>query len=551
MDRMKQLLIAIILSSCVLLFPVTSLTGQSFEWVYEPEIEGYDTVEIHKNNLDFLVTKDNGKYGIISLDKGLLLPAEFEKVISVRKEYVYLKHKDGYFYYDHSGKKLDFIKDIIPIGRKNSIEYRNEKTKVFLDRLQNIWPGVDVIYPENKNDNWSLIIPSHDTIISFANIRNTKIINDRFFYYSKKIEGNRGSKKPKRENNLIDKDLNRIVDSEFQFKEVLDNGCVIFSDFVLDQNGRLYLEGFDRVQFGPLSRKYFAQKDGKTYIFNEDFSPFINKAFDRVESELIDDDIYMTLYQVDTTTFLHLKSMTLDVHPYVLEKIKTRIKRYRTFVSDSLIGLYDIKDQKVVLEPQFKYIKYKAKNLFVGADRPLYHIPHENMMRTLFNVKGEILFQSVNRGINPIVNKMIDKESPSYYQVFYSDDVIVLYDKNFKELRRVHSDDKIHFSREWAIEYKNGVRKIYPAEAYLNGDLSVYYDEDPKTIGSTVDYIRFQSVKKNGKIGFLSEYGDVLFPCVLDDITSMNNRGPNYKGYFMAKMDGKWGVMRRPPISEN
>ena len=526
----------LLVSLFFVLFSTGNLFSQSLDWAIKPKFKGYDEVTIQNQVLNFVVVKKDGMYGVVSPKNKEILPVKYEKIQMVTEEHFSAFHEKNdkgkvNSFFDKKGVQLDYDKDIQAVSTKKREAQKAEKLAAVKSCMIDIWPGLDI--REIRENREQVVLATGDTLFTEAILMNADCVAGKYLIYQNLEEYGKV---------MIDRDRKVwLKEKKIDVKPNDQGHTIIGWKLLVDEQGEIHFEGAHKVE-GIWKTDYYQvfQTKEEVYVYDKDLNKIFDNPHKYVSVRKTDENAVVLGFTDEETRIYNEATKETETVNFKLKKLNGIQENLMSFKVDELTGIYDVMTNEVVIEPKYRYLTKLGNKYFVGyQERNTKETRGKHIERTIFNMDGEVVYNGTNRGVSYL--------SQNYFKINTTDSTHVIIDDNNTEKFAFNSKErKLSFSNSWVREKKDGQSMTYPLENFLSGDTSVSFDKIPKVIKENKGYRSMLQVVQNGKIGFIDSNGKKIHPCELDEVGNMKDYSSDYKGYFMAMKDGKWGVLTRP-----
>ena len=132
----------------------------------------------------------------------------------------------------------------------------------------------------------------------------------------------------------------------------------------------------------------------------------------------------------------------------------------------------------------------------------------------------------------------------NHFMVRRADEQTQIFNSAGTQVSTFTPEDQLYISGDWVTDTTSEGRVSYPLMDFIAGDTSTTFDSKIEKIKATDEYIGFYVVSRDGLKGFSDGKGNLLYPCQLEEVKEFASYGD--QGIFLAKENGKWGLMKKP-----
>lgn len=512
--------------------------AQSIDWVVDPVFTDVDMIHTEEKSQDpikLIKVQKGKKYGFKNLSNEILLPIEYDRAfVWCDGEYMQAINGREQYFFDDEGyevtlEEVEARESEIKNQKSNNFETERNKAK----SLSESHPFfVFNIEPRNSRS-YNLIIlnaSTLDTVLQERNFKKLSITEDNYIIKEGSVYDPSGEKiltfgsyfditselngyrtiRYKKKTQLYDSKFNPLFTADFDDIKIIDDKYLIRSI-----EGKYQLIDYDGNVITP---------ESGSYILTDD-----------------DNDWALIKGENETTAY----NMSTGAKKTYNWSLKTQSIGSKHTISDidTLRGIYDISDNKVLLPPSHRRF-YIAGGVFVAGDskmskRKAYKYRQSYDLKHIYNSNGEKILSDSLRSVT-----WIGKGS---FVVQTGDSMTKLYNTDGKLVRELGENMSVRLSKDKqfiSIVDKSKKEKhgfVWVSE-FIEDNITDTYQAVIAQLVSKDKKEKYYVVKKDEKYGILNADKSIHTPIVLDELA----KSISYYKYIPAMYKGKWGIIRNP-----
>jgi len=467
------------------------------------------------------------------------VPIEFTKIDQVSEEffsaYEEEKNEEGVYntFYNDKGRALNYKNEVQPVFNQRNAK-RGQKEAAHAEKvragIKRIWP--DCAFQEFRSLT-TVVSPAGDTLVDRVALKFCHVIADAYLVHG--IYSGRGYV-------LINKQGEQLINQKFKISVYEDDAgnTIVGEKVLIDAKGEAHFKGYDRVKYLSGTKNYYrAESKGVgTLIYDQDLNQIFDVPFMNIQAKVFEDKTVILVLDNQKTILYDSETKQMTHLPFLLKSVRYHPNIW-TFEENGSMGCYDINRNKIVVDPIYAYVRPLSKDLYLAMQVKLSRKEKNKLAeRKILDREGSEVFSANCRSISQFRN--------TYFRIVNPDTSETILDHEMNELMTFPKGQKVQLTAYWAVATHKGKKRGYPIDRYLKGDRSIWFDYLPTPVDKKEGFQTIYKVKKEGKIGFADEQGNLLHPCELEAVDGLKGYGLDYKGYFMALKNGKWGVLTRP-----